>query len=95
MTPGLQKYLEFERLMLILDEDGDPAAEILRDAMDPIWFSLTDEERRLLDDRQIGRITSLVEFRIPVGSQVFREPPPPPEPKSLPKEPIRGWAVAA
>ena len=52
MTSRLRKYLEMERLMMILDVEGDAAAEALRDAMDPIWYSLTDEERRLLDERR-------------------------------------------
>jgi hypothetical protein len=50
MTSRLQVYLELERLMLVLDDAGDPAAEHLRDAMDPIWYALDDEDRRLLDE---------------------------------------------
>lgn len=95
MTPRLRKYLELERLMLILDEEGDAAAEALRDAMDPIWYSLTEEERRLLDERRIGRIRSLEEMRVPAGSQVFGEAPAPAERRILPQEPIRGWTLAA
>lgn len=53
MTPRLRIYLELERLMLIFDEEGDAAAEALRGAMDPIWYALTGEERRLLDERRI------------------------------------------
>ena len=51
MTPRLRTYIELERLMLILDEDGNPAADALRDVMDPLWYSLSDEERQVLDDR--------------------------------------------
>jgi hypothetical protein len=54
MTPRLRKYLELERLMLVLDENGDASAEALRDAMDPVWYSLTDDERRVLDERSVA-----------------------------------------
>ena len=95
MTPRLRKYLELERLMLILDAEGDPTAETLRDAMDPIWYSLTDEERLLLDERRIGRIKSLEEIRVPAGSQVFGEAPAPAEHRTIPQGPIGGWTLAA
>jgi len=95
MTPRLRKYLELERLMLIMDEDGNQAADALRDAMDPIWYSLSGEERRILDQRNIGRIKSLEEIRVPAGSRVFGPAPPPAMRLALPKEPIRGWTLAA
>lgn len=95
MTPRLRRYLELERLMLILDEEGDAGAETLRDAMDPIWYSLTDEERRLLDERRIGRIRSLEEIRVPAGSEVFCEAPAPAERRTIPQGPIGGWKLAA
>lgn len=95
MTPGLRKYLEMERLMLILDEEDDAAAETLRDAMDPIWYALTDAERRLLDERRIGRIRSLEGIRVPAGSQVFVEAPAPAERRALPRGPISGWTLVA
>lgn len=95
MTPRLQIYLELERLMLILGEAADPAAEALRDAMDPIWYALSDEERHLLDERRIGRIRSLEEIRVPAGSQVFGEAPAPAERRAIPRGPIGGWILAA
>ena len=95
MTPRLRAYLELEQLMLVLDEAGDTASEALRDAMDPIWYALTDEERRLLDDRKVGRIKSLEEIRVPAGSEVFGEAPAPTEHRSFPQGPIRGWKSAA
>lgn len=45
MTPRLRQYLVLERLMLELDAAGDPIADVLRDAMDPIWYALSDDER--------------------------------------------------
>jgi hypothetical protein len=95
MTPPLRKYLELERMMLLLDEEGDPTAETLREVMDPIWYSLTDEERHLLDDRAIGRIQSLEEIRVPAGRDVFGEVPVPAAGGTLPQGPIVGWKMAA
>jgi hypothetical protein len=95
MTPRLRKYLELERLMMILDVEGDAAAETLRDAMDPIWYALTDEERHVLDERRIGRIRSLEEIRVPAGSTVFGEAPAPAERRALPQGLIGGWKLAA
>lgn len=95
MTPRLRKYLELERLMLILDEEGDRSADALRDAMDPIWYSLSDEERRILDERTIGRIKSVEEIRVPAGSRVFGPAPARTARRALPKEPITGWISAA
>jgi hypothetical protein len=95
MTPRLRKYLELERLMLILDEEGERGADALRDAMDPIWYSLSDEERRILDDRTVGRITSLEEIRVPAGGQVFGPVPAPATRRALPPGPISGWTSAA
>lgn len=95
MTPRLRKYLELERLMLVLDDDGDSAAEALRDAMDPIWYSLTEDERRILDERTVGRIKSLEEIRIPAGSSVFGQPVQPVGPRPFPTDPIGDWRLAA
>lgn len=95
MTPRLRKYLELERLMLVLDEEGDRAADVLRDAMDPIWYSLSNDERRILDARTIGRIRSLEEIRVPAGSRVFGLPPDPPPLRPVPRTPIRDWRSAA
>lgn len=95
MTPQLRKYLELERLMLILDEEGDRGADALRNAMDPIWYSLSDEERRILDERTIGRIKSVEEIRVPAGDRVFGPTPAPAARRAFPKGPIRGWTSAA
>lgn len=95
MISRLRTYLELEHLMLVLDEAGDAGAETLRDAMDPIWYSLTDEERRLLDDRRVGRIKSLEEIRVPAGGGVFCEAPAPAERRAFPQGPISGWKLTA
>jgi len=95
MTPRLRRYLELERLMLILDEEGDRGADALRDLMDPIWYSLSEEERRILDERTIGRIKSVEEIRVPAGPGLFGPAPGPVPHRALPEKPIRGWASAA
>jgi hypothetical protein len=53
MTPRLRRYLELERLMLLLDEEGDPAADVLRDAMDPLGIRIFDD----FDGLHIGENT--------------------------------------
>lgn len=52
MSPRLLAYLDLERAMLALDGQGDEAlADRVRDAMDPLWYALTDDEHQWLDDR--------------------------------------------
>lgn len=53
VSARLNAYLVLERQMLALDEKGDPLADALRDAMDPIWHSLTKDEHELLNERSI------------------------------------------
>jgi hypothetical protein len=93
MTRALREYLEFERLMLILDEQGSPAVEALRDAMDSIWYRLGDDERRLLNERTIGRVTSLEEISLPAGEDLFGPPPAAPAPQRFPQGAITDWAL--
>jgi hypothetical protein len=49
----LEAYLSLERAMLQLDAAGDLFADALRDAMDPLWYELSDEDREFLDRRQV------------------------------------------
>jgi len=94
MTPRLRIYLELERVLLLVEADNEIAAEALRDAMDPIWYSMTEDERRVLDDRAVGRLASLEVIRVP-ADQVFGSPPGPVARRSLPPEPLKDWLVAA
>jgi hypothetical protein len=52
-TTRLSAYLALEREMLMLDDIGDPIADSLRDAMDALWYGLSDEEHELLDNRTV------------------------------------------
>ncbi len=70
----LRAYLELERQMLMLDDAGDPLADLLREAMDPLWYGLSDEEHSLLDARTIS-IGSGVSLKTPAGSDLFLSPP--------------------
>ena len=82
--------------MRVLDEIGNErAADAIRDAMDPIWYSLSERELRILDERVVGRITSLEKIRIPASDPIFIAPPTPPPCHPFPREPIKGWNVAA
>jgi hypothetical protein len=47
-------YLDLERTMLALEDAGDPMADTLRDALDPIWYALTDDDRVFLNRRDIA-----------------------------------------
>lgn len=49
----LDIYLFLEQNMLELDAVDDDFADLIRDAMDPIWRGLTDEEKHLLDNRNV------------------------------------------
>lgn len=51
MRPYLEAYTLLERALLLLDEIDEKAADRIRDAMDPVWYSLTDDELALLRAR--------------------------------------------
>ncbi len=51
LTNRLDLYLKLERIMIDLDDRGDPAADPIRDLMDPLWHALSKEEREFLDGR--------------------------------------------
>jgi hypothetical protein len=96
MTSLLSLYLELERLMLVADTVDERAADALRDAMDPIWQALSDDDRLLLDQRVVNVIRDLEGLRAPVGDQLYYTPnPAPPEVRPIPREPIKGWQKVA
>ncbi len=92
---ALTRYLELERIMLALDAEDDPTADILRDAMDPLWYSLNEEEIHLLDSRPTPALRSFAEIRLPVLPELFIAPPET-EKQSQPwPEKITNWEYAA
>ena len=93
MTSQLRIYLELERLMLSLDETDAVSADAIRDAMDPIWYRLSDQERQVLDKRSVGVITSLEGLRIPIGHQLGYAPKRPEVNQPLPSSPIEDWVA--
>jgi len=97
MTPRLRIYLELERLMLAAENVGEGLADAIRDAMDPIWYTFTEEERRVLDDRSVGIVRSLEGVRIPLGDHLYYADPGPPQRRPLPSpsQPITDWRKAA
>ena len=95
MNTTLRAYLELERLMRYLDYRGDPAADALRDAMDPLWYRLTNEERELLNRRSIGTIEAIGEIRLPFDENLYISPPGPPPRKPIPRTNISNWREVA
>lgn len=89
----MQAYLELERLMLSLDERDGVSSDAIRDAMDPIWYGLSDDEREVLDQRSIGLITSLEAFRVPISQQLRYAPTDRQPRRTLPSSPITDWAA--
>jgi hypothetical protein len=69
----LAAYLGLERQMLALDAAGDPIADLLRDAMDPLWYALSDEEHAELDSRVVVD-ESGAPLTAPAGDDLFTKP---------------------
>lgn len=73
-SPFLGAYLHLEREMMSLDRRSDPAAERLRDFMDPLWHELDDEDRDYLNSRQsesLGVLHTLIGQEYSDGELVF------------------------
>lgn len=51
LSSQLDLYLKLERIMIDLDDRGEPFADQVRDLMDPLWYSLSEEEHEFLDGR--------------------------------------------
>jgi hypothetical protein len=52
LSNELLLYLEMERIMLDLDDRGEPLADRVRGLMDPLWHSLSKDEHEFLDNRE-------------------------------------------
>jgi hypothetical protein len=49
----LETYLSLEERLLTLDARQDPSAEAVRDAMDTLWYRLSEKDREYLDSRTV------------------------------------------
>lgn len=59
LSDDLFLYLRLERLMMDLDDQANPLAERIRDLMDPLWYSLPEDDRKYLDSRGVVEIRTL------------------------------------
>ena len=62
----LDLYLALERLMIELDQDENPAADDIRDLIDPIWFRLPPEDIARLDARGLVDPRALFPVQLPL-----------------------------
>ena len=76
VSARLDAYLDLERTMRALDDLGDPMAEALRDALDPIWYALSDEDRLFLNRRRIVDGPAYV-ARLQLADDIFMPVPDP------------------
>jgi hypothetical protein len=53
LSNALFTYLRLERLMMDLDDLEDQNAESIRNLMDPLWYSLSEEDRQYLNSRGV------------------------------------------
>ena len=95
MTTLLRLYLDLERQMLLAEGIGEPTVDIIRDAMDPIWHALSDEDRAVLDQREVEFIRSQEGLRVPLGDHIYCRDSGPRVKSPIPKEPIKDWLIAA
>jgi hypothetical protein len=70
----LDTYLALERVMMSLDDAGDPMGDVIRDAMDPIWYGLSAEEKAFLNSRGTCSLESLYPVRLPARESFFVPP---------------------
>jgi hypothetical protein len=96
MSVRLDAYLDIERTMMALDDAGDPMADALRDALDPLWYALTDEDRAFLNRRTIAA-GPVYCMRFAVDAEFFMAVVEPPSRPVTPVAPvlIDHWTCAA
>lgn len=91
----LSLYLAAERLMLLSELVDDELADKFRDAMDPIWDALSDDERRALDEREVQFPRALEGLHVPLSDRLFCDFALPTTRRPFPDGPITGWRRAA
>ena len=70
----IRTFLHLERLMLTLDEIDEEAADLLRDLADPLWHSMSAEERSWLEGR--GEFNAIIEMHDLVPAPTRKQPDP-------------------
>src|SRR5438552_2610738 len=73
LSDDLLLYLRLERLMMDLDDRSSPIAERIRDLMDPVWYSLAEEDRKYLDSRGAVEVRTLYPVTLDV-TDLLSEP---------------------
>ncbi len=95
MTSTLRKYLDLKTIMAELEAVDEAAAESQREIMDGLWYSLSDSERSVLDDRTLaGPIRVLEAVRLPATSALLQRPPLTTQ-RLYDGNPVRGWRTVA
>lgn len=94
MTTRLELYLELERLMLAAEHD-EKVADTIRDAMEPIWYSLSREEHEFLDNRTVSPIKSIEGLRVPVGIHLMYVESRPVKKHLTAGQSVEGWRMVA
>jgi hypothetical protein len=96
MSVRLDAYLDLERAMLALDDAGDQMADALRDALDPIWYALSDDDRAFLNQRSIAS-GPVYYVRVAVDAGLFTPVSAPAPRTNQPTAPVHidDWMCAA
>ena len=79
LSSQLDLYLKLERIMIDLDDRGERLADRIRDLMDPVWYSLSNDEHEFLNSRGEIDIRLLYPINLAVLDlyQIPSEPTPP------------------
>ncbi len=76
--------------MLALDDADDAMADEVRDAMDPLWHALSEDERAFLNSRELVRVRG---FQVDVGDLLLEPVEALPMQEHEKLEDIDGWQI--
>ncbi len=74
LSDTLYLYLTLERVMMDLDDRGNPFADKVRALMDPLWYSLSEDDHKFLDSRGAVEVRVLYPVTL-VVPDLFTVPP--------------------